>query len=91
MSDSPNEARKVGEQRTRRAVADAVRRRLCLRRQKQTDLAKRTGISRTHIRSILSEEKSVSLPLFLELSRGLGILDPCELLRDILNRRDGRG
>jgi hypothetical protein len=86
MCNPPDETRKVREQNTRRAVADEVRLRLFFRRQQQLNLSMRTGISRSHIRAILRADKSVSLFLFLELSGGLGIKDPCELLRAILNR-----
>lgn len=88
MSNLADEARKLRELNTRRAVADEVRLRLFLRRQRQSTLSMRSGISRSHIRAILRAEKSLTLPRFLELSRGLGNADPCELLRAILNRRD---
>jgi hypothetical protein len=88
MLNPPGETRGQREEMTKRALADAVRVRLLLRRQRQTDLSRWSGLSRSHIRSLLRAEKSISFFLFLELSRGLGVDDACELLRDVLQRRD---
>lgn len=88
MNNPLGETREQRETLTRLAVADVVRLRLYMRRQQQTTLARRSGFSRSHLRAILRAEKSVSLILFLEISRGLGMADPCELLRKVLDRRD---
>lgn len=88
---SPGETRGQREALTKQALADVVRLHLFLRRQQQKVLAQQSGWSRSHLRAILRAEKSCSLFLFLELSRGLGIDDPCELLREVLDRRDQPG
>lgn len=88
MSNPIGESREIMDELTRRAVADVVRVRMVLRRQPQTDLARQSGVSRSFVRAILHADKSVSLLLFLEISRGLGVDDPCELLREILDRRE---
>lgn len=88
MLNPPGETRDQREELTRRALADVVQARLVARRQRQTDLARWSGVSRSTVLSLLWAEKSVSLFLFLELTRGLGIDDASELLREVLNRRD---
>lgn len=88
MLNPPGETRDQREELTRHAVADVVRLRLFLRRQQQTTLARRGGLSRSHLRAILRAEKSLSLFLFLEVGHGLGFDDACQLLRDVLDRRD---
>jgi hypothetical protein len=87
MNNPPEETRKQRETLTRQAVADVVRLRLFMRRQQQATLARRSEFSRSHLRAILRAEKSLSLFLFLEVSRGLGV-DSCELLREVLARRE---
>lgn len=81
------ETRKQREALTRRALAEVVRLSIFTLRVYQTDVARRSGFSRSFLRSILRAEKSCSLFLFLELSRALRA-DPCELLREVLSRRD---
>lgn len=88
MNNPPEETRKQRETLTRQAVADVVRLRLFMRRQQQTTLARRSEFSRSHLRAILRAEKSLSLFLFIEVSRGLGVDDSCELLREVLARRE---
>lgn len=85
MSGPPGETRKQREMLTRQAVADVVRLRLFLRREQQKALAERSEWSCSHLRAILRAEKSCSLFLFLELSRGFDT-DPCVLLREVLTR-----
>jgi transcriptional regulator with XRE-family HTH domain len=87
MRSSPDETRKVNEELTKRALAEIVRERIFERRLHQSVMASVSRLSRSHLRAILRAEKSVSLFLFLELSRGLRIDDPCELLRRVLDRR----
>lgn len=82
-----DDTRDLREKATKHALADVVRLRLFLQRKQQTQLARGSGISCSHIRAILRAEKCCSLFLFLELSRGLGA-DPCEFLKDILDERD---
>lgn len=72
---------------TKRALADIVRERMAARRLRQTKVALFAGISRSFLRSILRAEKGCSLSVFLRLCDGLAA-DPCELLKDVLIRRD---
>ena len=88
MMNPLGETRKQREALTRQAVADVVRLRLFMRRQQQKNLARQSEFSRSHLRAILRAEKSLSLFLFLEVSRGLGIDDPRELLREVLAQRE---
>jgi len=87
MLNPPGETRELRDALTKQAAADVVRLSIFRRRAFQTDVARWSGLSRSFLRSVLRAEKSSSLFLFLELSRGLGA-DPCELLREVLNRRD---
>lgn len=82
------ETREVREELTKRALADAVRKRMAARRLRQTDLARWSGVSRSFVQSVLRAERDGSLFMFLELSRGLGVDDACDLLREVLDRRD---
>jgi transcriptional regulator with XRE-family HTH domain len=83
----------LGESRDRRqevtnqALAEAVRKRMTARRLRQTDLARWSGVSRSLVQSVLRGDGLGSLFLFLELSHGLAT-DPCELLRELLSRRE---
>lgn len=88
MMHPPNETREQRETITEKALADAVRRRMTLRRSRQTDVARWSGVSRSCVQHVLRGNKNISLFVFMELSSGLGYDDPCDLLRDILNRRD---
>lgn len=88
MRNPPGETREVRQELTQRALADIVRTCMAARRVRQTDLARWSGVSRSFVQSVLRGESGGSLFLFLELSRGLGVDNPCELLRDVLNRRD---
>lgn len=85
--DLPETTREEREQFTKRAVAEILRTRISRQRLRQTKIAIESGISRTHLRSLLLAEKQMSLLIFLELSQALRFDDPCQLLRDILNRR----
>ena len=82
------ESRKCREELIKRAIADILRTRIVGRSFRQTSVARESGISRTHLRSLLRAEKQMSLFIFLELSEALSFDDPCQLLRDVLNRRD---
>jgi hypothetical protein len=88
MMEPPDEPRELRERMTKQALADTVRRRLAESRRRQTDVARWSGMSRSFVQSVLRGQQNVSLFLFLELSHGLGIDDPCELLRDVLRHRD---
>ncbi|MBL8265886.1 hypothetical protein [Steroidobacter sp.] len=83
----PEETREERENFTKRAVAEVLRTRISRQRLRQTRIAVESGISRTHLRSLLRAEKQMSLLIFLELSHALRFDDPCQLLRDVLNRR----
>lgn len=87
MLDPVGETRKQREALTRQALADVVRLAIFTRRIYQTNVARRCGFSRSFLRSVLGAEKTCSLFLFLELSRGLDA-DPCKLLREVLDLRD---
>lgn len=87
MLNRIGETRKQREVLTRRAMADVVRLSIFTKRMYQTDVARWSGLSRSHLRAILRAERSCSLFLFLELSRGLGG-DPYDLLREVLELRD---
>jgi DNA-binding Xre family transcriptional regulator len=65
----------------------ALLRRIAQQRLKQGQVAREAGISRAYLQLLITGEKNCSLFVFLELSRGLRI-EPGELLRDVLNRRD---
>ena len=73
---------------TRRALAEVVRERIAARRLRQTTVAQRAGISRSFLRSILLAQKGCTLFVFLQLSGELGVDSPCDLLREVLKRRD---
>jgi hypothetical protein len=87
MLNPLGETRKQRETLTKQALAEVIRQSIFRRRAYQTDVARWSGLSRSFLRSVLRAEKGISLFLFLELTRGLGA-DPCELLREVLNRRD---
>lgn len=89
MLDPIGETRKQREALTRQALADVVRLSIFRQRMYQTNLARRSGVSCSHLRATLRAEKSISLFMFLELSRGLDA-DPCKLLREVLDLRDDR-
>jgi hypothetical protein len=88
MSRPLGETRDEREALTKRALADATLRHIAGRRLRQTNVARWGGFSRSYLRDLLRAEKCCSLFLFLELCHGLRIDDPCELLREILDRRD---
>jgi hypothetical protein len=87
MMHPPGETSEQRERLTKRALADVVRARMAARRLRQTDVARWSGVSRSFVQSVLRGERDGSLFLFLELSHGLAF-DPCEMLREVLNRRD---
>lgn len=87
---SAKERREQRAELTKQALADVVRVRLFERRLQQTNVARWSGISRSHLRALLRAEKQMSLFIFLELSRALGFEDACQLLRSVLDRRDQR-
>lgn len=87
MLNPLDETREQREVLTKRALAEVVRERIFADRLRQTDVSRWSGLSPSHLRALLRAEKSPSLFLFLELSRGLAT-DPCELLHEVLNRRD---
>lgn len=89
MTRNPiGETREQREELTKQALAGAVRTRMAVRRLRQTDLARWSGVSRSFVQAVLRAQAASPLFMFLELSRGLGFEDACELLRDVLNRRD---
>jgi transcriptional regulator with XRE-family HTH domain len=88
MREPAGETREVREELTQRALADVVRKRMAARRLRQTDLARWSGVSRSFVQSVLRAETGGTLFMFLELSRGLGVDDACDLLREVLDRRD---
>lgn len=81
------ETREQREQRVREALAAAVVEQIVRQRLKKTRVARGSGFSSSHLRSIVRAEKSLSLFNFLELSHGLKA-DPVELLKDVLVRSD---
>lgn len=83
-----DEVRRDREEGTKRAVAEIIRARIYSRRMQQTVVSRLSGVSRSHIRSLLRAEKQMSLFIFLELSKAMRFEDPCEFLRDILDRRE---
>lgn len=87
-NSAARESRKHREELTKQASADIMRTRIVGRRFRQTSVARESSISRTHLRSLLRAEKQMSLFIFLELSEALSFDDSCQLLRDVLNRRD---
>lgn len=84
----PDKARAAREAITKQALADAVRSRMTGRHRYQTDLARRSGVSRSCVRYVLRGEKTVSFFTFLELSSGLGVEDASDFLQDVLKRRN---
>lgn len=82
------ETREQRKELTKQALAGVVWTRMAASRLRQTNVARWSGISRSCLRSLLDAEKGCSLFVFLELSRGLRVDDACELLRDVLARRD---
>lgn len=81
------ESREHRAQLTKQALAEVVRVRLFERRLHQTTVARRSGISRSHLRALLRAEKQMSLFIFLELSAALGFEDACQFLRCVLDCR----
>ena len=59
---------------TKQAIGDIVRARIVDRRFRQTAIARNSGISRTHLRSLLRGEKQMSVFIFLELSEALALM-----------------
>lgn len=88
MMQPLDETRELREKLTQQALADTARRQMAVRRRRQTEVARSSGISRSFVQSLLRGDRNISLFLFLELSHGLGVADPCELLRDVLRHRD---
>ena len=88
MRDPAGETREVRDELTKRALADVVRKRMAARRLRQTDLARWSGVSRSFVQSVLRGERDSSLCMFLALSRGLGVDNASDLLREVLHRRD---
>ncbi len=86
--ESSKESRAQRAELTKQALADVVRVRLVEYRLYQTTVARRSGISRSHLRSLLRAEKQMSLSIFLELSEALCFDDACQLLRYVLDCRD---
>lgn len=87
MTISSTESREDREALTKRAMANIIRSRIGERRLRQTVIARESGISRSHLRSLLRAEKQMSLFIFLELSEALRFDDPGQLLREFLARR----
>ncbi len=86
----PGETREERERMTRLALSRVVRRRMTGRRPRrisQAGLARRSGVSRSYVYSVLAAEASGPLFLYLELCGGLAT-DPCDLLRELLYERD---
>jgi len=83
MLNPIGETRKQRKVLTRRALADVLRLSIFTKRMYQTNVARWSGLSRSHLRAILRAEKSCSLFLLLELSGGLRT-DPYDLLRAVL-------
>jgi len=88
MRHPPGETSEQRQELTKKALAAAVRQRMAARRIRQTDLARWSGVSRSFVQSVLRAEREGSLSMFLAVSDGLGVEDPCELLRDVLKRRN---
>jgi AraC-like DNA-binding protein len=82
------ERRKHREALTKQAMADTLRLRIFNRRVQQTNIARWSGISRSHLRALLRAEKQMSLFIFLELSKALGFDDPAQFLHEVLRRRE---
>jgi len=88
MRHPPGETSERRQELARQALADAVRQHMAERRIRQTDLARWSGVSRSFVQAVLRADAEGSLSMLLEMSGGLGIEDPCELLRDVLKRRN---
>lgn len=73
---------------TKLAIAEILHIRISGRRFRQMSIVRASGISRSHLRSVLRAEKQLSLFIFMELSEALGFDDPCQLLRAVLDRRE---
>lgn len=79
--------RKVREELTRRAIAEILRSRISGARVRQMSIVRTSGVSRSHLRSLLRAEKQMSVFIFLELSEALRFEDPAEFLIEVLKRR----
>lgn len=89
MSLKPLEENREHRRRcTSRAVAEIIRMRLARGNLRQTPTARASGISRSHIQSLLRADRQISLFNFLELSTALAFEDPCQFLRGVLVRRE---
>lgn len=82
-----HETRVHREELTRRAVADVMLAQISRKRLRQTDVARRSGVARSFVQSLLRAEKSVSLHVCLEIGHGLGFDEDDEFLRAVLERR----
>lgn len=75
------------EELTKRAIGDVLRARMATKKFfRPTIIARKSGISRTHLTDVLHGKKLVSLGIFLRLAEALRA-DPVELTREVLNRR----
>jgi predicted XRE-type DNA-binding protein len=83
-----DEDRDNREEATRLALADVLRLRIDACKFQKARVARRSGISRSHLNALLRAEKMASLFVFLELTAGLKHHDASELLRAVLRRRD---
>lgn len=86
-SRPPNETREDREQLIKRAVADALRTQIAKSRLRQTHVARRSGISRSHLQVLLRANTTVSLAVCLELGVSLDFDDEIDFLREVLRRR----
>lgn len=80
-------SRQLDERLTKVAAADVLSAHMYTAKLRKCKVYRRSGISRSHLDSLLRAEKQMSLFIFLELSRALRFEDPCDLLRDLLDRR----
>lgn len=79
--------RKLDERLTKRAAAEVLTTQMYKAKRRRSQLYRRSGISRSHLTSLLRGEKQMSLYIFLELSAALGFADACDLLRKLIARR----
>jgi transcriptional regulator with XRE-family HTH domain len=81
------DSREDRDELTKQALAEIMRTSIIGRTFRQTTIARKSGVSRGYLRTLLRAEKQMSLFILLKLSEALSFEDPCQLLRRVLNRR----
>lgn len=82
------ESRALRKELMTRAFAEVVRRHIEAKRLQPGRVARRAGISRSHLRKLRRAESSPCIFTFLELSHALQVVDDYELWRQVIRQLD---